>query len=211
MIKRTKRTWRNMIKEKAICAANFMLSAYPLIILDTLLLSAYPLIMLDTLLLSAYPLIMLDTLLVELSLHFTTHHYTFRYLTSSHLNFTQLHFTTLSFVLTPFKFPTAPFHRTSLHFTSLHFTALLDDFHHTYMIFTVLIFLSFHPVSIPFISRKQGTWHVMFKNYIFILFIVCENPALIFGFMVCFFPLQSLVQVELNCLCNVVWIFYCHS
>ena len=65
----------------------------------------------------------------------TALHYTCRHFTSSHLNFTQLHFTTLSFGLTPFKIPTAPFHLTSLHFTSLHFTALLNDFHHTSMVF----------------------------------------------------------------------------
>jgi len=43
----------------------------------------------------------------------------------------------------------------------------------------------------------------MFENYIFILFIVCENPALIVGFMVSFFSL-SLIQIEVNDLCNVL-------
>jgi hypothetical protein len=115
MIKKwTKRTWTNMINEKAIKAANFLLSTYFLIMLDNLLLS--------------------------LSLHFTQLrftplYYTFRHLASYHLNCTQLHFTTLSFGLTPVKFPTAQFHLTSLHFTSLHFIALLDDFRHIYILF----------------------------------------------------------------------------
>jgi len=126
-----------MIKEKAIKAANFMWSIYPLI--------------------------MLDTLLLRLSLHFTQLHitplhYTFRRFTSSHLNFIQLHSTTFSFGLTPFKFPTAPFQLTSLHFISLHFTARLDDRH------TSVPFVSLR--TIPFISLKQGPWHIMFENYI---------------------------------------------
>ena len=78
-------------------------------------------------------------------LHPTTLHYAWRHFTSSHLNFTQLHFTTLSLSLNPCKFPTAPFHLTSLHFTSLHFTPL-----HFYMIFTTILFLSFH--------RQINTW-----------------------------------------------------
>jgi len=136
---------------------------------------------------SIYPLIMLDTLLLRPSLHFTQLHftplhYTFRRFTSSHLNFTQLHFTTPSFGLTPSKFPTAPFHLISLQPISLHFTALLDDRH-------TLPFVSL--LTIPFISVKKVTWHTMFKNYIFILFIVCENPALIFGFIVSFFTISN--------------------
>jgi hypothetical protein len=78
-------------------------------------------------------------------LHFTPLHYTCRHFTSSHLNFTRLHFNTLSFGVTPFKFLTAPFHLTSLHSTSLHFTALLD-------IFATILFLSFHPVIIAFLT-----------------------------------------------------------
>ena len=70
------------------------------------------------------------------TLHPTTLHYTCRHFTFSHLNFTELHFTTLSFGLNTFKFPTIPFHLTSLYFSSLHFQ----------IIFSTLLFLSFHPV-----------------------------------------------------------------
>ena len=135
-----------------------------------------------------YPLIMLDNLLLRLPLHFTALHPTVLHSTSLHfstlhfhLNFTHLHFTTLSFGLTPFKFPTAPFHLTSLHFTSLHFTELLDDFR-----YTSIPFIS--PRNIPFKPLIQGTWHIMFENYVFfILFIVCEYPGLILGCIVGFF------------------------
>jgi hypothetical protein len=86
-----KRTWKNVINENAIQAANFVWSIYLLITLDTLLLRP--------------------------SHHFTTLHYTYWHFTSFHLNFTQLHLPTISFVLNPFKFLTAQFHLTSLHLT----------------------------------------------------------------------------------------------
>ena len=87
-----------MINEKAIKAANFLWSIYPLI--------------------------MLDSLLLRLSLHFTPLHYTFWHFSSSHLNFLPLHITWHHYTSPHFT----SLHWFSPHFYSFHFTPFIIAF-----------------------------------------------------------------------------------
>jgi len=103
----TKRTWKNVINEKAVQAANFVWSTYLLI--------------------------MLDTLLLRPSLHFTQLHSASLHLSTFHFLSFKLHPTTLHYPLiwfNPISISYRSIHLTSLHFTSPHITTLHFTSHH---------------------------------------------------------------------------------